>query len=396
MALTQLDDKIAILKKVNIFSETEESVLKEIAPRLTELTIEPEERVIYKGEPGKAMYMIIEGKVKVHDGDHVFSYLTDGMVFGEYSVIDTELRSASVTGVEKTRVYQFSQKDYYELLAENIGFAKGVLKVLTARLRQHDVIQEQLASSNKRIKRQKSEIEEINKELRELNEEKDHLIDLLAHDLRNPLTSSISILDLLKDELPDKSSDLPEYVDRVTKSLWRMNDMISRILDVRAIETKKIILNFEKVRVDRVLADICKFYQPIAAKKDIELHLDTCEGWADLDESYARQVFENLVSNAIKFSPPQKNVWVRLIDEDGALNTEVIDEGPGISPEDQKKLFGKFQRLSAEPTGGESSIGLGLSIVKHYVDEMEGKVWCESNLGKGARFVVIFKQVSRL
>jgi len=396
MALTQLDDKIAILKKVNIFSETEESVLKEIAPRLTELSLQPEETVIYKGEPGKAMYMIIEGKVMVHDGDHVFSYLTDGMVFGEYSVIDTEVRSASVTGVEKTRVYQFSQKDYYELLAENIGFAKGVLKVLTARLRQHDVIQEQLASSNKRIKRQKSEIEEINEELIALNEEKDHLIDLLAHDLRNPLTSSISILDLLKEELPPKSSDLPEYVDRVTKSLWRMNEMISRILEVRAIETKKIVLNFEKVRLDRVLRDICKFYQPIASKKEIKLHLDVSEGWADLDENYIRQVFENLVSNAIKFSPPQKNVWVQLTHEDGALNIEVKDEGPGISPDDQKKLFGKFQRLSAEPTGGESSIGLGLSIVKHYVDEMDGKVSCESSLGNGARFVVSFKQVPLL
>ena len=92
----------------------------------------------------------------VHDGDHVFSQLINGMVFGEYSVIDTEVRSASVTGVDKTRVYRFDQEDYHKLLSENLGFAKGVLKVLTARLRQHDVVQEQLARSNSRIKKQKN------------------------------------------------------------------------------------------------------------------------------------------------------------------------------------------------------------------------------------------------
>jgi signal transduction histidine kinase len=105
------------------------------------------------------------------------------------------------------------------------------------------------------------------------------------------------------------------------------------------------------------------------------------------------QVLDNFISNAVKYSPRGKNVWVRTLsrrDESGNLvgRLEVQDEGPGISESDMKKLFGKFARLSARPTGGEHSTGLGLSIVKKMVEAMNGKVWCESELGKGATFIV--------
>ena len=100
------------------------------------------------------------------------------------------------------------------------------------------------------------------------------------------------------------------------------------------------------------------------------------------------QVLENLVSNAVKYSPPGKNIFVRLKRLPAAARCEVQDEGPGLSAEDQKKLFGKFARLSAKPTGGEHSTGLGLSIVKKMVEAMKGQVWCESEPGKGATFIV--------
>ena len=108
--------------------------------------------------------------------------------------------------------------------------------------------------------------------------------------------------------------------------------------------------------------------------------------------SITLQVFENLVSNAVKYSPPGKKIFVRLKAEAGVVRFEVEDQGPGLSKEDQKKLFGKFARLSAKPTGGEHSTGLGLSIVKRLVEAMNGKVWCESELGMGAKFIVTIPQ----
>jgi len=87
---------------------------------------------------------------------------------------------------------------------------------------------------------------------------------------------------------------------------------------------------------------------------------------------------------------PGQNIHVRLKKSPESVRCEVQDEGPGLSPEDQKKLFGKFARLSAKPTGGEHATGLGLSIVKKMVEAMNGRVWCESELGKGVRFMVQF------
>jgi signal transduction histidine kinase len=109
-----------------------------------------------------------------------------------------------------------------------------------------------------------------------------------------------------------------------------------------------------------------------------------------VDPSVLVQVLENLVSNAVKYSPPGKDIFVRLKKMPDAVRCEVQDEGPGLSAEDQKKLFGKFARLSAKPTGGEHATGLGLSIVKKMVEAMNGQVWCESEPGRGALFIVQF------
>jgi signal transduction histidine kinase len=107
-----------------------------------------------------------------------------------------------------------------------------------------------------------------------------------------------------------------------------------------------------------------------------------------IDGNFFTQILENLLSNALKFSYPGSRVFVRLRTDEAWLYLQVADEGPGLSPADHARLFGKFQRLSVRPTGGEPSSGLGLSIVKKYVELMGGKVWCESEKGKGARFVV--------
>jgi signal transduction histidine kinase len=104
------------------------------------------------------------------------------------------------------------------------------------------------------------------------------------------------------------------------------------------------------------------------------------------------QVLDNLVSNVVKYSPHGTRAYVRVKRNAEAVRVEVQDEGEGISPEDMKKLFGKFARLSAQPTGGEHSTGLGLSIVKKMVEAMNGKVWCESEFGNGATFIVELPQ----
>jgi signal transduction histidine kinase len=112
-----------------------------------------------------------------------------------------------------------------------------------------------------------------------------------------------------------------------------------------------------------------------------------------VDPFFLKQVFENLVSNALKFSPFGSHVSIGTETHNEHHHMFVADEGPGISEKDKVKLFTKYMTLSAQPTGDETSTGLGLSIVKKYVEEMNGSVWCESTLGKGSKFIVAFPKI---
>jgi signal transduction histidine kinase len=115
---------------------------------------------------------------------------------------------------------------------------------------------------------------------------------------------------------------------------------------------------------------------------------------AFVDDNRLHQVLENLISNAVKYSPHGKNIIIRLRQDERHVRCEIQDEGPGLSDSDKQKLFGKFTRLAAKPTGREHSTGLGLFIVKKLVELMNGAVWCESELGQGATFIVEFPVMS--
>jgi signal transduction histidine kinase len=179
-----------------------------------------------------------------------------------------------------------------------------------------------------------------------------------------------------------------------------MLDIITNLLDVNKIESGLVNLVIQPVNLD-VLDEVIEEYQDRAAHKGIILHYRHSQKRESMEESvsvladkqYLHQILDNLVSNAVKYSPHWKNVWVRVMYRTDASGRrfgriEVQDEGPGLSEEDKQKLFHKFARLSAQPTGGENSTGLGLSIVKKLVGMQNGNVWCESILGQGATFIV--------
>ena len=251
-----------------------------------------------------------------------------------------------------------------------------------------------LIQANKDISKQKKKIEKSNKELIELNNEKNHLIGILAHDLRNPLTSSLAIANNLSDHAEKLDKDEKESLGFLVKALNRMFEMISKILDVRIIEQKKINLNCEMADLGAIVAEVIKIMQDSAQQKNITLNLDNRSAFSIVDRNYITQVFENLLSNAIKFSPYNKEIWISVLEKNGEILVNFLDEGPGIKKSEMERLFEKFQKLSARPTGGEDSTGLGLSIVKKYVEVMSGRVWCESQQGKGAQFTVAFKKAN--
>jgi len=248
------------------------------------------------------------------------------------------------------------------------------------------------AAAYRDISTKNHQIELTNIELVDLNNEKNHLIEIVAHDLRNPLTSSLTIANNLKSNGKDMKRDDKEGLDFLLNALNRMQEMITKILDIRVIEQKKINMKYEKTDLSIVINEVYKNMQESAQHKNIQVRLENPRTYGIVDKNYLTQVFENLLSNAIKFSPRDKDVWIRVKEVDGEIRINFIDEGPGIEKDEMSRLFGKYQKLSAKPTGGEDSTGLGLSIVKKYVEVMGGRVWCESEAGKGSNFIVAFKK----
>jgi signal transduction histidine kinase len=219
--------------------------------------------------------------------------------------------------------------------------------------------------------------------------EKNEMMGIVAHDLKNPLTSALSISALLsKVETPEEHR---EYLGLIKKSLDRMNSLVSKILEIKVLESSSFKTNNSLVDLKQVTEQVISALKIHSDHKNIQIVSNLEEVVVSLDRSLIVQIIDNLLSNAIKFSNHNTKVHVALKEEDQTIRFEIDDEGPGIMEEEQPRLFQKFQKLQARPTGGESSTGLGLSIVKKYVEAMNGKVWCESEFGKGAKFIVEFK-----
>lgn len=264
-----------------------------------------------------------------------------------------------------------------------------------------EVVEEQarhISEVNEQLNALNTTLEAQNCQLLELNNEKTEFLGIVAHDLKNPVNGIRNVADMmLKDEEEIGADQRREFLQMIINSSERMFELLRDLLQINALEERAMILQPTIVNVAMIAQFIAADYRLRAEQKSITLHFDF-EGTGQVfgDEHAIKQVLDNIISNAVKYSPPNKNIWVTVRDvrkqHYGYVQVSVRDEGPGLSEEDKVRLFGKFARLSAQPTGGEHSTGLGLSIVKRFVEEMKGQVWCESTLGTGARFIIELPQ----
>jgi signal transduction histidine kinase len=177
-----------------------------------------------------------------------------------------------------------------------------------------------------------------------------------------------------------------------------MLELVNNGLNANTIESGKMHLMLTVLEAAPIVEMLVDEYIGKAVEKGLTLHFmnlaDAASTQIQVDESAFMQIIENILSNAVKYSPYNKNIWIRINKKERSQQQwvviEIQDEGPGFTNEDKEKLFGKFARLSARPTGGEHSTGLGLSIVKKLVELMNGTVRCESQPKKGATFILEF------
>jgi PAS domain S-box-containing protein len=235
-----------------------------------------------------------------------------------------------------------------------------------------------------------TEIRQKNAELVELNEEKNRLLGMAAHDLRNPLsivnTASAFLLDDASRSLPEAKRT--EFLRRINSGSRFMLKLIDDLLDVAKIEAGRLDLELREGDLCALIEENLTINRMLADNKSIRLDFAPESGLPPLrfDRAKIEQVLSNLVGNAVKFSTPGTAVTVQALRVDGSVVVSVRDQGQGIPAEELDQLFKPFGRTSVHGTAGEKSTGLGLAICRRIVEGHGGRIWAESELGKGSVF----------
>ncbi len=295
---------------------------------------------------------------------------------------------------------EYPAKDSIGILNDSLGQMGVQLKKNFAEIEeQKKQLEDYSKNLELKVEERTNELNESNKELKkayhrvlELNEEKNEFLGIAAHDLKNPLTAVSAFAEIIKTDKDLPNEQKEDFLDEIIKASGRMFSIVKNLLDVNVIEQGKLNTKLEGVSIKGVNAELVSQFSEAAAKKNINIvqnyHDDRVLVLADYNLTL--QVMQNIISNAIKFSPADKNIFLNTCRIDGSdlIEISIKDEGPGFTEQDKKKLFQKFARLSARPTGGEHSTGLGLSIVKKLVEMMNGSIRLESEPGGGAEFII--------
>lgn len=281
------------------------------------------------------------------------------------------------------------------LLIKNNRIKGRENNLLTEKSEEMERLLGQVNSQKDEITYQRQLLQKKNNELIAINKQKDELIGIVAHDLKSPINQMSGLINLLGFKNDSWDKEEIQIYEKLETANRHLKELVERILDLEAIGRKAMNYNIVATDMVAIMFETCNDFQEKADYKGILINTVELTGKLPIlaDPFFLRQVFENLLSNAIKFSHSGTTVYVASDTVDQYCHISIRDEGPGISKRDQNKLFTKYQTLSARPTGDESSTGLGLSIVKKYVEEMNGSVWCESEPGKGASFIVAFQRV---
>jgi len=225
-------------------------------------------------------------------------------------------------------------------------------------------------------------------ELKKADVLKFKLLSIASHDLKSPL-SNISMAEVLLRQLMDTNDPtILNVLDTMKMTVNGMNNLIVEFLDMAALQSGKIDIAIEKVALDNIADSVIQQYAIQMQEKGSQITTQNVSGFVLADKKRLLQILSNLISNALKYSPPNSQITFNTVKDGDSIVIEIIDQGPGIPEHERDLLFTEFGKLSPRPTGEESSTGLGLWIVKQMVEAMNGQVGVDCPNGGGSIFWV--------
>ncbi len=296
---------------------------------------------------------------------------------------------AVIAAINDGNVFRYITKPWDPVELETIvaqAFERYELIVQNRELLQE--LQEANARLEHRVAERTAELEDANERLRQLNELKNEFMGIAAHDMRTPLTVIKGIASMLiaRQNIPAEMRE--EYMQMILESVQDMINLLTDLLSISEIESGKLTLHPQEVDLEAYIDRVAQLNRPLAENKDIRIVTDLAPDLPRLrfDPERVQQVFNNLLSNAFKFSNPGTTVTIRAVTRGDTIEFSVIDQGQGIPAGEVGPIFEAFQRSSTRATAGESSTGLGLAICKRIVELAGGEIAVESELGEGSRF----------
>lgn len=235
-------------------------------------------------------------------------------------------------------------------------------------------------------------VDSLIKQIEALNLEKQQLISLVSHDLRSPLNRAFALAELLLMDTASLSDFQKDYLEKMRVVIADGLAMMRNLVDYRNLEYRSIDILKEPVNVQEFTERLIREFQSTARKKEITIQSTHADQALSIisDKQCLDRVIGNVLSNALKFSKPGQKVLLRtFMNSDGKIVVEIEDEIGGFSAEELKTLFSKFKKYKAQPTGNESSTGLGLFVAKAMAERVDGTVTCQSELGKGSIFTIV-------
>ncbi len=267
---------------------------------------------------------------------------------------------------------------------------EGVMQILdeTSQVLEYSY---KLEQKSKELEAATAELRAANERLKELDRLKDEFVATVSHELRTPLTSIRAFSEILLNNMDMERTQQQEFLEIIVKEAERLTRLINEVLDLAKIESGRMEWHIAEHNVCSLVQDACNSVSQLFRERQITLVQKLPEQGviACVDQDRFIQVIINLLSNACKFSEPEQGqVYVSLMSETDAVQIEVRDNGPGLSPENLINVFDKFYQVEDQQMGKPKGTGLGLPICQGIIEHHGGKIWVESELGQGAVFII--------
>jgi signal transduction histidine kinase len=350
-----------------------------------------------QGTEGQAVYVLERGRVailrEVEEGEPVMlGYRGAGEILGEMSLVSRQPRTASVVAVEECDLLRVGAEAFSNLLREHPGISWAVLSVLNDRLQEADEARTSVLQEEQNLARRVDRLTGEAERLAELARVRRETIQLIAHDLRTPLTVIDGCLQMLELSLPEQAlAPAAKILDLAERSSQRMMSLLEELLEAANRDSLEAEVVREPVDVARLLLDAVEGARAGARGAHLELALELPAGRLSLlgDRSQLQRVLSNLLNNAISYTPDGGRIVVAARQVGQQVEVSVTDTGPGVPEEHRELIFERFVRVPGV-SGRRHGFGLGLYYCRQVVRAHGGRIWMEPAPGDtGSRFVFL-------